>query len=698
MKQAGELKSRNRRMIGIVILSALVILITFLSLTDRSVTRTKQYNAQIYGETVAAKIELALTQYLNVTETLETLYLEFEDDLLTHFPGICRRKMARDDVIGSLYVAPGGVIAQAYPEEVAASTIGFDPRNDPEQGEATMLAINSGETTVAGPHALVEGGTGFIIRNPVYDEDDGSFKALVIVVLDWDRFVQSILSQRGENSSYHFAVWSDADHILTDEQGYIFKCHEGEISRRLDIPIEVPNGMWHLTVEPDGGWSNTRQILPYFLTAAVLLTGLALLVILAVLSNRQRKQLELEKAANAAKSVFLSNMSHDIRTPMNAVIGFTNLALQQEDQPEKVHEYLTRILSSGNHLLSLINDVLEMSRIESGKITLEEAPCSLKEVLGELYAITWAQIQEKQLTFTIDTEGIRDDCVCCDRLRLNQILLNLLSNAIKFTPEGGEISVKALQLDDAQQHEAGNGVYEIHVKDNGIGMSEEFSSRIFEAFERERTSTVSRTQGTGLGMSITRRLLDMMNGTITVASKQGEGSEFTVTLPLRLADEADLPKSDHVSLHPADAADAEDAGRGTKEAGEEKARGKRLLLVDDMEINRMLAKEILLGSGYEVEEAPDGDVAVEMVEQSPPGYYDAVLMDIQMPSMNGYDATRAIRAMDDEARSRIPIIAMTANAFDEDKKMAAEAGMDAHVMKPIDVAQLLQELDRLLRE
>ena len=673
-----------RQICGILI-GFLLLQIIFLSAVNRQITRSKRYDAENYAETVAAKIELLLNKYLNVTETLEILYLEYSDDFIAHFSGTCEKIMASDEVIGSLYLAPGGVISCAYPEEVAAATIGFDPRKDPDQAEATNKAIESGKITVAGPHALVEGGTGFIIRNPIFRQEAGEevFAALAIVVLDWDSFVQELLHQRGEDITYHFAVWKDdTEHILTDDQGFILKCHEGDFSRRIDVPIEVPNDLWHLTVEPEGGWNNMPQLIPYFLISSLLVIIILLVILGRLFTKEGRRKLEEERAANAAKSVFLSNMSHDIRTPMNAVIGFANLALQNEDQPAKVHDYLNKILISSNHLLELINDVLEMSRIESGKIQLDEAPCSLRDIFRELQTFFIHQTQEKGLNFTVDTEEIRHDRVYCDKLRLTQILVNLISNAVKFTPEGGKISLKVTQLPDEQ---AGKGTYEIRVSDTGIGMSEEFAGRIFDAFERERSSTVSGIQGTGLGMSITRRLLDLMKGTILVSSRPGEGTEFTVRVSFAPAEE-DKEVPAEISARNA----------GGRDAGVAAADRKRLLLVDDMPLNRMLACEILRNAGYEIEEAENGSIAVQMIEEAEPGYYAAVLMDIQMPVMNGYEAARKIRGLPDSLRRRIPIIAMTANAFEEDRKMASAAGMDAHVMKPIDIDQLLRTLEEIL--
>ena len=517
------------------------------------------------------------------------------------------------------------------------------------------------------------------------------------------------------------------------------------------------------------------------------------------------------ETANRAKSTFLSNMSHDIRTPMNAIIGFTTLALSNIDDKERVKDYLAKTLASSNHLLSLINDVLDMSRIESGKIHLEEVEVNLSDVLHDLKTIVSGQIYAKQLELYMDATDVTDEDVYCDKTRLNQILLNLLSNAIKFTPAGGTVSVRVRQL-AGKVH--GCGQYEFRIKDNGIGMSPEFAQKIFEPFERERTSTVSRIQGTGLGMAITKNIVDMMGGTIEVQTAQGKGSEFIICLPMRTQDEHrpvekiteleglkalvvddDFNTCDSVtkmlvkvgmraewtlsgkeavlrarqsiemsdvyhayiidwrlpdmngievtrqirSLHDdtpiiiLTAYDWSDIEVEAKAAGvtafcskpmfmsdlretlmsalgqkltdasqellpEEDAefKDKHILLVEDNELNREIAQEILWEYGFRVDTAENGAVAVEKVSTAAPGSYDLVLMDVQMPVMDGYTATRQIRALEDPALAGIPILAMTANAFDEDRRNAMESGMNGFLSKPIVIGDLVQELHKIL--
>ena len=529
-------------------------------------------------------------------------------------------------------------------------------------------------------------------------------------------------------------------------------------------------------------------------------------------SDSLREAARIAEKSSAAKSEFLSNMSHDIRTPMNAIIGFTNLAIQNPSDIERVTEYLGKIQASSGHLLSLINDVLEMSRIESGKIELDETLCSLPEILHDLNTIIVGQVEAKQQELSMDAVNVMNEHVYCDKLRLNQVLLNLLSNAVKYTPAGGKISVRIIQSESKRE---GYAAYEIRVKDTGIGMSPEFASHVFEAFEREKTSTVSGIQGTGLGMAITKSIIDLMGGSIRVETAPGKGSEFIVDVEMKV-ETADVPvlripelnglrvlvvdddfntcdsatkllakmgmRSDWTlsgkeavlrAKHAHESGDqfqvflidwklpdlngieavrriravvgkdipillmtaydwpsikdeAIAAGvngfcnkplflselenslmrvigsTGGRDAKEEKETavsfaGRRLLLVDDIEMNREIAVAVLEMSDFEVEQARDGSEAVEKVTQAAPGYFDAVLMDIQMPIMNGYEAARTIRASD-SPNANIPIIAMTANAFDEDKKAAFDAGMNGHVAKPIDVDKLMEALGRIFSE
>ncbi len=512
--------------------------------------------------------------------------------------------------------------------------------------------------------------------------------------------------------------------------------------------------------------------------------------------------------ANRAKTTFLNNMSHDIRTPMNAIIGFTALAAAHIDNKKQVADYLGKISVSSEHLLSLINDVLDMSRIESGKVKIEEKDVHLPDVLHDLKTIIQANVHAKQLELFIDTVDVVHEDIICDKLRLNQVLLNLISNAVKFTKPGGTLSIRVMEKEDAP---SGYANYVFRVKDSGIGMSKEFQKHIFEAFTREQTSTVSGIQGTGLGMAITKNIVDMMGGTISVESETGKGSEFTVCLQFRIGGSPvcyeQIPKlaglhalvadddfntcasvtrmlgkigmraewttsgkeailrtqlavenDDEFSVYiidwvmpdmngietvrriramigdskpiiiltaydwteieeearaagvtafcskPLFMSELRDALLGHIETAEERPEapgeileGKRILLVEDNELNQEIAATILEEKGLVVDVAGDGTVAVEKIEAEPAGRYDLILMDIQMPRMDGYEATRRIRSLEDKAKADIPIYAMTANAFEEDRQKALDAGLNGHIVKPIDIANLMEVLKEALK-
>lgn len=526
------------------------------------------------------------------------------------------------------------------------------------------------------------------------------------------------------------------------------------------------------------------------------------------MDNKRILENALEQAnrANKAKSVFLSNMSHDIRTPMNAIVGFTTLALTHIDSKDHVEGYLNKIMVSGNHLLNLINDVLDMSHIESGKMHIDEKPCSLPEILHGLCNIMRPEVEKKHTDFHMDTANIRDEEIICDKLHLNQVLLNLLSNAVKYTPTGGKVSFRTREeLSSKEDH----AFYEFVVSDNGIGMSEDFVQHIFEPFERERNTTASGIQGTGLGMAITKNIVDMMDGTIEVESAPGKGTTVAVRFEFKLCRvphrdnvlpdyrnkralvvdddfntcdsvtgmlcelgmRADwtlsgkeallhtkqaITRGDDYSIYIIDCflpdmhgievarrirketgknvpvivitaydwSEIEDEAReagvsafcskplfmselknclnrvaGNEEQPEvtvKKERSGRILLAEDNELNQEIAVTMLSEEGYKVDVAENGRVAVDMVANSEPGYYDVVLMDVQMPIMNGYEATSHIRALENERLSRIPILAMTANAFEEDKQNALKSGMNGHLAKPVDINKLLELLDGLM--
>lgn len=411
----------------------------------------------------------------------------------------------------------------------------------------------------------------------------------------------------------------------------------------------------------------------------VLIVLVALFSLFSILLKRQKeadlKAIEFESKSEA-KTAFLFNMSHDIRTPMNAILGFTDLALLDTSNPEKMDDYLHKIKDSGVHLLSLINDILEMSRIESGKIEMDPRPEDLEVILDNIYSIMKGQAAAKGQSFHIDHSKIEHKYVSVDRLRLNQVLINLISNAIKYTPDEGNISVRAIENSSS----GNNGSYTFIVEDDGYGMSQEFAERIFEDFEREQREETASIQGTGLGMAITKNIVDLLEGTITIDTKENVGTKITVDVILPTVSEEEVER---LNTHDTDITEAD-------------FEGKRVLLADDMEINREIGVAILESYGFEVEEAEDGQDALIKIVSRPAGYFDIVFMDIQMPRLNGYEAAMSIRNISDKSKASVPIIAMTANAFQSDIDDAKNAGMNGHVAKPIDQQQLVEEIKKVL--
>lgn len=400
--------------------------------------------------------------------------------------------------------------------------------------------------------------------------------------------------------------------------------------------------------------------------------------------KRLEEALNMAESANRAKTTFLNSISHDIRTPMNAVIGFTELAERHINDKERVNDYLHKIGQSSDHLLSLINDVLDMSRIESGKMTLSEQPENLTDIVSALGNIIQADLDAKKHSFTLNADGIVNDRIICDKVRLNQVLLNILSNSIKYTDQNGHIS---MTVSECPCETPGSSTYEFCIEDNGMGMDEDFLKVIFDPFSRVKSSTVSGIQGTGLGMAITRNIIDMMNGNISIKSKPGEGTKTILRLTFRLSAATDVATKSPSAFAPYMVL--------TEPSVSEKLSGRKILLVEDNEINREIATQILSEDGFSVSCAEDGNIAVNMVQNASDGDYDLILMDIQMPTMNGYEATRRIRSMDSPL-SKIPIIAMTANAFGDDRKEAESAGMNAYITKPIRIVFLREVLAKFL--
>ena len=980
-----RMKSNWFKTVCKIFLIELVIAVVLLMTIANEVMKNRKYEAENYGATIATNIELLLNQYVSIVESLGDQYLEYGEDFAPSFPRICQHIMERDSTVGSLYIAPNGIIQMAYPQSVNEATIGFKPAESPEQGPATRLAIESKKATVAGPHALIEGGTGFIVRYPIYSNED-QFIGLAILVMDWDRFVQTIRAEDHGNL-YHYAVWKEnTEGTLTDENGFIFS--DGEIRKRdIQIAINAPNETWYLTVEEKDQWSGFRRMLPWVLGTAVFLAVLTYIEYSVIRSreirrksemaeaenrakqeemerrlalkeqlleqDRQRKEQDslinalasdyhaifyidldrdsgicyqgkdgmsslktgerfvyseaseryarrhvkeedqqafldfiridnlrarLEKEtvishrfiirvqdrevyeilryagiqyseeagkqvvhtvsagflnvdeetrkeidrqkvlaealaaaeeANRAKTIFLSNMSHEIRTPMNAIIGLDNLALNEKGISKTTRTYLEKIGSSARHLLGIINDILDMSRIESGRMSVRSEEFSLAETLEQVNTIISGQCREKGVIYDFLISGEVDEYYIGDAMKLRQVLINILGNAVKFTPRDGTVTFTVERV--ARMDE--RSTLRFTVRDTGHGISREFLPKIFEPFSQEETSLTNRTGSTGLGMPITKNIVELMDGQIDVESEKNVGTTFTVTLTLRDSDwnsDADghgLPRMEEMDVLLVDddpesceqalqilsqaGITCEKAGSSSEgmemvrlrharrepyslilvdhdlsgdsvifarkihEAAEEESililltarspeemgdqanpagidaviskplslgkvltefrrafmrkremmtrkpaelKGRRILLAEDVEVNAEIMIMVLNMRGMEADRAENGRIAVELYEQHEAGYYDAILMDMRMPEMDGLEATRTIRTSGRPDAETIPIIALTANAFDEDVKRSMQAGLNAHLTKPVEPEVLYKTLEKLIRD
>ena len=642
-----------------VILPAAVFLLTFaaalfsLRLLSLNQEKDERLRAVYAAESTISRVSSQLNRYLAESDFIKK-YIESGHVLREEgFAVISSNMQDGSSVIKTHELAKDGVVSQVYPVAGNEAAIGLDVLHNPARKKEANLARNSGMYTIAGPFELVQGGTGALLFDPIYTyskKGERSFWGFSILVLQWDNFMEEVELDKMEEAGYRYQIWKKDPY--TGEKIVIAESEEDFPGNALEVACSVPNDTWYFEIIPKAGWFSDQQH-----EAAL------------------EKSAQEARAANEAKTRFLFNMSHDIRTPMNAIIGFSELLEKHIDEKDKVLDYTEKIRSSSAFLLSLINYVLEMARIESGKAVLKEETgdlCALMQTLSDVFE---PSVRQKKLTCTYHTD-VEHPYIVSDRTKVREILLNVISNAIKYTPEGGQIAVSVKEL-PAEKPKTGR--YTFTVQDDGIGMSEEYLPHIFEEFTREHTSTESKVIGTGLGLPIVKALVEWMHGSIDVQSKLGAGTTVTITLGFPLADEAQKRVEE------------QDA-----EGGAAQLRGCRILLAEDNDLNAEIVVTILEESGLTVERTADGELCIEALKAHPAGYYDAILMDIQMPNMDGYQAAKIIRNLSGNYRT-IPIIAMTANAFDEDRQKALSVGMDAHLAKPVDVERLFGILRKVIR-
>ena len=596
-------------------------------------------------------------------------------------------QMISDDsqIIKVIEQAPDGVVKDIYPLKGNEAAFGIDMLNNPARKYEANLAMKSGQYTIAGPYELNQGGLGSLLFEPIYITDksgEKSFWGFSILVLDWNRFLEELELDKLTDASYCYQMWkkdgnSGKKTIIAQGGDAI---HKGAVQ----ISCKVPNDTWYFEIIPHTGWVTVKQQALVFLVA-VSIAVLATAICYLMLHRKQREKLYTEeirksaekaRKANEAKTRFLFNMSHDIRTPMNAIVGFSGLLEKSIHDEKKSLDYIKKIRVSSDILLTIINQVLEMARIESGKITLSSESVNIREMVDAMNTVFESSLTKKSLEYQCSLNVVHDQ-ILCDKTKMEEIILNVVSNSIKYTNPHGKITVSIDELDSEDEK---NANYKVVVEDNGIGMSQDYLPHIFEEFSREHTSTETRVAGTGLGLPIVKSLVDRMGGTIEVESEEGKGTRFIMKFSFPVSLENQVREKEKQNIPDIT----------------EKLEGKRILLAEDNELNAEIAETVLVEAGIEVKRVEDGLQCIEELKKMPENYYDVILMDVQMPNMDGYTATQRIRDLDD-SRAEIPIIAMTANAYDEDRRKAQEAGMDGFLAKPLDVDEMMRLLGKITK-
>ena len=662
-----------------VLMIGLVVLVNIGIRADSSQRDLIRSRAELNAVTYADHMKADIVRGIDITNTFEQIVIS-ENGKISMFSKVAENMMA--DYIQSIQIAPDGVVTEIYPED--GNEAGkIDLIYDKERGKISCYARDNDVITMQGPFSLKQGGTGIAVRNPVYVEQkngERTFWGFTIVIIRVpDIFADSIKSLTDFSYEYKLsksiAPWDE-----TYEEVYGSGV---EMIDPVTYTFELGDSQWVLEVMPENGWNSNEKLYRlwgYGLLIVLLLTGFVFMIMLlhrtqesentvVKLNKKLQKALEQAKTASVEKSNFLFNMSHDIRTPMNAVIGMTSLIRHDAGNKDKVIEYADKIDVSSQHLLGIINDILDMSKIEAGKTVFKYDDFSILNFIQEINNLFHSQIDEKKQILTTK-KNIRHEWVNGDQLRLMQIFSNLLSNAVKYTQEGGEIQ---FLVEECETNSSVYAKYRFLVRDNGIGMSADFKDKIFDAFTRAENSVTNKIQGTGLGMAITRNLVEAMGGTIDVESELGQGSCFEVLIELRIAEDRTVALA---------------AQEDTDEQDGNILQGMRFLCAEDNELNAEILTELLKIEGAECTICENGEEVLKAFEQSAPGDYDMILMDVQMPVMNGYEATKAIRRSSHELAKAIPIIAMTANAFSEDIQHSLAAGMNAHVSKPVEMKVL----------
>ena len=651
-----------------------VMLICFIFLIQFEVNKEK-ISASYTAEDTVRKIETQLGRYLENSEMFKNIISSEHTISDEQFNQLASYMKKNKNVIEAYELAPNGIIEKAYPLKGNEKVIGMNTLELPERQKEANIARKSGEYTIAGPYELKQGGTGALLFDPIYinDGNEKKFWGFSILVLNWDAFLEELEVDKLEDATYHFKVWKEGNN---GKHVTIMSCGHSSLNHTLSVACEVPNDTWYFEIVPFQGWIP----MSYKIFGSIVSVLVAILLSMGywqIILRREKEAVyakQIEKVAteaqhaNQAKTRFLFNMSHDIRTPMNAIIGYTQLLENNLDNKKQALDYISKLKSSSTILLSLINYILEMTQIESGKLDLKKEIGDLDDLVKNINVVVEPLIKEKKLHYSYHLE-IKHHHIICDKTKLREIVLNILSNAIKYTPEGGNVELLIQEI----SFENNKVKYHFIIIDNGIGMKEDFLPHIFEEFAREKTSTESKVPGVGLGLPIVKSLIDMMNGTIQVESKLNKGTKFTVELSFLTSLQVENVNERNTS---------------TLDFS-----GKHILLVEDNELNAEIGIELLNTFKVIIDLSKNGEECIKILEKMPEGYYDLILMDIQMPIMDGYEATKIIRSFNNK-NAQIPIIAMTANAFEEDRKHALQLGMNEHLAKPVDIEKLKDVLTK----
>ena len=654
-------------------------------LLNRNTVNEEKMRAAFTAETTVNRIKSQLNRYLDVSEFFQNIIESGHQMDSKEFQALSQMISDDSQIIKVIEQAPDGVVKDIYPLKGNEAAFGIDMLNNPARKYEANLAMKSGQYTIAGPYELNQGGLGSLLFEPIYITDksgEKSFWGFSILVLDWNRFLEELELDKLTDASYCYQMWkkdgnSGKKTIIAQGGDAI---HKGAVQ----ISCKVPNDTWYFEIIPHTGWVTVKQQALVFLVAisiAVLATAICYLMLHRkqrekLYTEEIRKSAEKARKANEAKTRFLFNMSHDIRTPMNTIVGFSGLLEKSIHDEKKSLDYIKKIRVSSDILLTIINQVLEMARIESGKITLSSESVNIREMVEAMNTVFESSLTKKSLEYQCSLNVVHDQ-ILCDKTKMEEIILNVVSNSIKYTNPHGKITVSIDELDSEDEK---NANYKVVVEDNGIGMSQDYLPHIFEEFSREHTSTETRVAGTGLGLPIVKSLVDRMDGTIEVESEEGKGTRFIMKFSFPVSLENQVREKEKQNIPDIT----------------EKLEGKRILLAEDNELNAEIAETVLEETGIKVKHVEDGIQCIEELKKMPEKYYDVILMDVQMPNMDGYTATQRIRDLDD-SRAEIPIIAMTANAYDEDRRKAQEAGMDGFLAKPLDVDEMMRLLAQIIK-